>query len=350
MGVLDHEKDIPSLDGWRALAISIVFLSHAGLGKLIPGGLGVTIFFFLSGFLITTLLLREFKKNDFINLRAFYIRRFLRITPPMLIVVSLAYLFVFFGFSAGGATIKGFVSQVFYFANYYGLYFDTGNTTPVGTGVFWSLAVEEHFYIFFPAVFIYFLRDNRLKYFGSFLLILCVFVLMWRMTLAGLFSASENRLYYASDTRIDSIVYGCFLAVCGQKKLPDWVLNRGVGVFSIIAGVVLILVSVLVRDAWFRETFRYSIQGVALLPLFFYSVARPDWLVFKILNNKYVKKIGVYSYTIYLVHYLLMENISVIFSNGLISAIVSLVFSLLIAWLMDRFVDKMLLPVRARFR
>src|SRR5689334_10066848 len=78
---------IPSLDGIRAAAVGLVFLAHAGLNERVPGNFGVTVFFFLSGFLITTLLRMEFDKTGRISLKAFYPRRTLRILPPMYLVL-----------------------------------------------------------------------------------------------------------------------------------------------------------------------------------------------------------------------------------------------------------------------
>jgi len=75
---------IPSLDGLRAVSISIVLVSHAGYGNVVPGGLGVTIFFFLSGYLITTLLLDERKRSGRIDIGKFYIRRAFRLFPPLI--------------------------------------------------------------------------------------------------------------------------------------------------------------------------------------------------------------------------------------------------------------------------
>src|SRR5690242_16753148 len=79
--------DIPSLDGFRAAAVTLVFLSHAWTVKWLPGNFGVTVFFFLSGYLITTLLRREFEKSGRISFRAFYLRRALRILPPFYLVL-----------------------------------------------------------------------------------------------------------------------------------------------------------------------------------------------------------------------------------------------------------------------
>ena len=78
MSVLDIVGDIPSLNGIRALAVTIVLISHSGFGYIIPGGFGVTVFFFLSGYLITALLVKEFSRKNNIDIKKFYIRRLLR--------------------------------------------------------------------------------------------------------------------------------------------------------------------------------------------------------------------------------------------------------------------------------
>src|SRR5215813_9403267 len=83
---------IPSLDGIRACSVMVVFAAHAGLRGLIPGGFGVTVFFFLSGYLITTLLRMEHEQSGQIRLRNFYLRRVYRIIPPMYIVLTLTVL------------------------------------------------------------------------------------------------------------------------------------------------------------------------------------------------------------------------------------------------------------------
>src|SRR3954454_19397027 len=141
---------IQSLDGIRAVSVLIVVLGHSGLQALIPGGFGVTIFFFLSGFLISTLMLAEHEGTGTLDVPSFYARRVFRLMPPLLLSLAIAYGLTSAGLLEGGMTGKGLAAQVLYFANYYGLFFDPGSTVPDGTGILWSLAVEEHFYIVYP--------------------------------------------------------------------------------------------------------------------------------------------------------------------------------------------------------
>src|SRR5580704_13015777 len=92
---------IPSLDGLRAVAFFIVFSAHAGMAFVVPGGFGVTVFFFLSGFLITTLMRVEVERTARVNLKNFYLRRALRILPPFYLVL----------FLATGIAASGFISS-----------------------------------------------------------------------------------------------------------------------------------------------------------------------------------------------------------------------------------------------
>jgi len=205
---------IPSLDGIRAISVSIVVVGHSGLQALVPGGLGVTIFFFLSGYLISTLLLTEHARTGGINIANFYARRVFRLMPPLIVSLAVAYGLTYSGLLAGGITAKGLAAQLLYFANYYGLFFDPGNTIPDGTGILWSLAVEEHFYIVYPLLMALLLGSAlRPRTIGTLLGIACLVVLAWRIHLVHSPDFVSDRTYYASDTRIDSIIYGCILAV-----------------------------------------------------------------------------------------------------------------------------------------
>jgi len=143
--VATTSRHIPSLNGIRAGSFLIVFGSHALGGSLIPGGLGVTVFFFLSGYLITTLMRAEYEKNATVSLRHFWLRRALRILPPLYLVVLGSVLLALAVYPPGTVRSPAVASQLLFYANYY----DGAGDVP-GTRVIWSLAVEEHFYLLFP--------------------------------------------------------------------------------------------------------------------------------------------------------------------------------------------------------
>ena len=134
---------IPSLDGLRAVSFGIVFVAHAGLEHFVPGGFGVTVFFFLSGFLITTLMRTEFEKSGTLSLKAFYLRRVLRILPPFYFVLSVATALTGLAILGGTLDRQAVAAQFLHYANYW-IVAHGYSGQALGTGVYWSLAVEEH--------------------------------------------------------------------------------------------------------------------------------------------------------------------------------------------------------------
>jgi peptidoglycan/LPS O-acetylase OafA/YrhL len=356
-----HAQTIPSLDGIRAVSVLIVVLAHSGLEDLVPGGLGVTIFFFLSGYLITTLILTENERTEKINIPQFYARRMFRLMPPLFVSLAIAYGLTYAGLLAGGITITGLAAQLLYFANYYGLFFDPGNTVPDGTGILWSLAVEEHFYIFYPIIMTLLVGSRlRPRTIGTLLGIGCVVILAWRIYLVHFPDFVTYRTYYASDTRIDSIIYGCILAIVMNplRDVHHDTLRHdtmSLGQWAIVATAAgTLLLTLLYRDTAFRETVRYSLQGLALMPLFYFAIRFSDNQLFRHLNSRLAIMLGTYSYAIYLIHYVVIRSIATnapaIAAKFLIVFPTALLVSIAYAAAVDRFVDRYFRQLRRKFR
>jgi len=356
-GHANQSEAIPSLDGMRALSVLIVVLGHCGLQWLVPAGFGVTIFFFLSGFLISTLMLVEHERTGRINVPNFYARRVFRLMPPLVLSLAVAYGLTYFGLLGGGITGEGLLAQLLYFANYYGLFFDPGNTVPDGTGILWSLAVEEHFYIFYPLLMTVLLGCAlRPRAIAALLGFVCLAVLAWRIHLVHGAGFVSDRTYYASDTRIDSIAFGCILALAmplmgrprrtGSMSPAQWVL------LASAAGALLF--TLLYRGPVFRETLRYSIQGLALMPVFYLAVRFADAPVFRLLNRPWVKTLGTYSYAIYLIHYVVImaieKNLPAIAARPYLLFPAALLISVAFASALERFVEPYFRQLRRKFR
>ena len=337
---------IPSLDGIRAIAFLIVFISHAGFGKIIPGGLGVTIFFFLSGYLITTQLRREYERSHKIDFKNFYMRRILRIWPPFYLVLFLAIgVSYLVGHDPGFSfqQLQAFLTQFFHLSNYYNVEFGNQGMA-VGTEVYWSLAIEEHFYLLFPSLYVLLLRlgirskQQALIFWG-----ICLVVLLWRYLLIFGLGADYDRIFYASDTRLDSILFGCALAVAGNPAIDQdrQISERNLKYFLLPLGSALLLGSLLYRTDVFRDTLRYSIQGIALYPIFIAAIRFPNWGVFKALNWGWMRLMGVLSYSLYLVHYMVIKAIALVIPElGLLgSSILSLLISVALASAIYRWVE-----------
>ena len=334
---------IPSLDGIRAVSFFLVFFAHAGLGKvLVPGGFGVTIFFLLSGFLITTLLRLEYLRFKRISLKDFYLRRALRILPPLYVTLALSMLLVTLGKVSTGIPMAGTLSQALQYANYYQIYAESQATMP-GTGVFWSLAVEEHFYLLFPLTYIWMCRRLSNTRQALVLLMLCAVALAWRCLLFFHFHSSFDRIYLATDTRFDSILLGCVLAIAANPVLRDPLHERLIVQMRWLLPVslVVLLATFLYRGEGFRSTFRYTFQGLALMPLLIATIRFQGSFVVRILNLSWVRFLGVLSYSLYLCHSIILEAIirtaaSKPVFTGTAGVVCALIFATFVHYLVER--------------
>lgn len=338
---------IPGLDGLRAVSILIVFVAHAGLGHVVPGGFGVTVFFFLSGFLITSLLIREYDTYKYIAIPAFYLRRALRLLPPLLVTLGLAIFAVILGYAQGKLAPGAIISQVFFFFNYYVLSPESG-TSVSGLNVLWSLSVEEQFYLIFPFCFIA-LTSTRWQIPSIALAVAAI--LIWRIIRFNVFLHSSNAIYISTDTRMDSILFGCLLALISARH-PDTLRSLFKRQHVVLAlALVALLASFLIRDPIFRSTFRYTLQGLALMPIFYLAVNRPESPLFSWLNWRPMRRLGQYSYTFYLAHFVIIKML--IFNgmnpeNLIVFMLIAFALSAIYSDLVFRLVEKPLQPLRAR--
>jgi peptidoglycan/LPS O-acetylase OafA/YrhL len=213
---------IPGLDGIRALAIGLVLFSHsvtygsfthlASFG-LVAGPAGVAVFFVLSGFLITNILLREEERTGCISLRLFYLRRALRLFPALwlyLLVVSLIWLAGYLPHHPW----HSFVSSLLYVRNLVGRGHETDHL--------WSLSIEEQFYLLWPLVLVALPGRNRLRLFIG--LGALSMVTLWRVLAARTGLASAGAMYIRSDFRFDAPMFGCVLALVLRvaPKVVSW--------------------------------------------------------------------------------------------------------------------------------
>jgi peptidoglycan/LPS O-acetylase OafA/YrhL len=334
---------IPSLDGLRAFAVGVVFLAHVGLKTLVPGEFGVTVFFFLSGFLITTLLRIEHARTAAISLRDFYLRRVLRIFPPFyLVLVGATALAALGPLSDPHLRLEPgqIAAQALYLTNYNIIATNWWDGRAPGTWIYWSLAVEEHFYLFFPLLYLLLLRflpERRRQL--AVLLGLCALVLAWRTFLVYGLHAPKERTYIASDTRIDSILFGCALAVFGNPVLDRTRFSDAQWKFVWLPlGLAGLLISFLIRNPALQQSVRYSLQGLALVPIFVCAMRFRDWFAFRALNWRPVAFVGVLSYTLYLVHPTVIFGLDkdLTLPGGVLVGLVSLAIAVAMYYVVER--------------
>ena len=291
----------PSLDGLRGISILAVMGYHSGL---ISGGyLGVDVFFVLSGFLITTLLVEEQQRRGAISFRRFYMRRALRLLPALFATVAVCASgeLAFASPEASRHTWGAVAAVVFYAANWAMIagqpLFVLGHT--------WSLAIEEQFYLVWPPSLAVLTRVVGRR--GWILAIVAaggLLVPAYRFLLMSQ-RASQLHLYVGLDTRADSLLIGCTVGLLiGWKMLPTSPTARVVsGIGAVVAS--LALTYLFVEATWPRDYLFHATSTLASLATAFLIVklliapSRID----RLLGGSPIVGLGRISYGLYLWHY-----------------------------------------------
>jgi peptidoglycan/LPS O-acetylase OafA/YrhL len=287
---------IPSLDGLRAISILLVVFSHVGGNLGYPvytlGNLGVRIFFIISGFLITSILLSEVDRTSTLNLKKFYFRRTLRIFPAYYFFLLIVFIMSLWGIYQ--ISYSTFLLPLFYISNYLApLPWELGHT--------WSLSVEEQFYLFFPGILLILGKYKTKK-----LLIYIILIVPFLRFFHALYVLGEYLPFWVEfsfHTNMDALATGCLLALCRETLHK----NRFHQEFlrSMSGVVALSILCIVIVFYYFEYTVWYNLIGVTILN--FSIVLCIDWLILnhmtrlgKILNSGPFVKIGMLSYSIYL--------------------------------------------------
>jgi peptidoglycan/LPS O-acetylase OafA/YrhL len=295
-----ESQRLPQLDGLRGIAILMVFLYHAANTRLPLFWSGVDLFFVLSGYLITGILLRlkertiKEQESRVVAYRAFYARRGRRILPPyigFLIAVSCFY-------SIPWARVWYF--YLFFSAN---LAIVLHKVTWVSMVPLWSLAVEEQFYFVWPML-VFRARTATLK---KVALGVIVIVPLLRAT-CTMFGATHDVIYFLAPFRIDTMAWGSFIAIA-EYESPGWSrFHRPLAVrCGSMAAIVFFALSISPRfrfsanSLWFNA-FGYSLVAVILAGLLIVALTTHDGTLSKVLVSKPLRYIGLISYTFYLYH------------------------------------------------
>ena len=262
----------------------------------------------------------------------------------------LATLFCHFSRNAvGGDAVPtgSIMAALLYYTNYYDLSWGMNPDMVIPFGICWSLAIEEHFYLAWPWI----LRRNIQNSQRLFLLIvtLCASALIWRIAARHILLVSNDYTYMATDCRIDSILYGAMLRVLFETPWAPAVVRFLRTRMCRILALILLLAAFLVRDDNFRETFRYTIQGLALMPLFTAVLSDdPKTLIRRTLSSPPMVLIGRLSYSIYLLH-LLGRTPEEVYQIDL-DAIIGLFLTGAAAYIIFIFVERPIAGLRRRFR
>ena len=348
---------ITGLDGIRAIAVIMVLAYHLKLALFKSGFLGVTVFFVLSGYLITGILISEVEEEGTIDLKNFWLRRIRRLVPA---VMSMAVVIIFVSavvnriiFTKG---CKDFLASVLGFNNWWQIfnkvsYFEaTGVTSPFTHC--WSLAIETQFYLIYPLILlgIYKLVKSReegrakrgLLFAGVTLLLALISVIL----MIVLFDPQQDasRVYYGTDTRAFSLLFGALLAILWEYRMVPRRLSASVNmVLGSVSFVVLLVMTIAINGSsnfWYRGG---QFVGTILTVLVIYTVSgRKTWLS-RFLSNPVLKWIGDRSYSIYLWHYPIILLISKGIKASWWITLIEIVLSVVLAELSYRFIET---PIR----
>ena len=237
---------IPALDGLRTLAVIAVVLYHLNFTWAQGGLLGVTVFFVLSGYLITRLLLNEIAKTGRIDLKGFWIRRIRRLFPAVVtVVVVTTVLCTIFNHVMLTKMRPDILPSLLFFNNWWQIFQNVSYFNAVGDPSplthFWSLAIEEQFYLIWPVLLFGLVAAGAKKPTVRRISLGLALVSAAAMTLLYNPSADPSRLYYGTDTRAFSLLLGAWMAFIPDRDLPParmarrLRLNRLPGVSALLA-------------------------------------------------------------------------------------------------------------------
>lgn len=307
-------KHLNFLDGLRAISIFMVMGFHSMgpiSGAIGNGWLGVDVFFVISGFLITSLLLREKAQSGTVNLRNFYVRRFLRLMPAYWAFLIVALLV---NPHHRANMVPAFITSACYMSDY-DLAFNWGNILGSGIETTWSLSVEEKFYLLWPAIVLF--LGSRSGMAAVTAILACEIFKGWLCYT----HAPCLRLMAAFDTHVDEIMFGCLAAQLMSTAKVRALLRTGRGgnacAFALAAVMVWICYAS-PHPKYLTDPAQMTVFFSVVMPVFSAAAAllimlcaanEKLWLA-RVLSIRPLVWMGVLSYSLYLWHPLVMSNIS----------------------------------------
>jgi peptidoglycan/LPS O-acetylase OafA/YrhL len=296
---------IPGLDGIRALAVLAVIAYHLDLPGAGGGLLGVAVFFTLSGYLITGLLLGEWARTGRVSLRRFWLRRLRRLTPAVVAVLAVVLTVTAIAQPDLWRTRVGeAVSALLYVNNWWVIaegssYFDLFDG-PGPLDHLWSLSIEEQFYVVWPVLVALLLaaRRGRTGVVGIVAVIVAVisFALLWHLAVPGL---DNTRAYEGTDTRVGGILIGALAAVLVHRRVPGRLVAETAAIAGLAGTIAVLAVS---QDAGLG-VYRWGILAVSVsTALLSVGVAHSRGVVTAVLGSTPARWIGERSYGLYLWH------------------------------------------------
>jgi peptidoglycan/LPS O-acetylase OafA/YrhL len=326
----------PRIEGLRGVSILLVFFAHINPDKShIWGELGVAIFFIISGYVITGSLNRQVtgSTQEKISVRkyltSFYMRRATRLLPLAYLTIFLTYLVSLFEDSSDNRQyLLSVIFCVFYIGNFFGYTFGYTDLAPA-IGHFWTLAVEEQFYLFWP---IAFLAILRIKSINNSIKLLIIGILVIQVS-HPLISSIGKTPYTLLTTHLDLILFGCLLRIIAINKIRK---SKSLDHVFRVLGPMLILMVIVIPSQLFQQVtgfFYYNvIFGVASV-IFLFGVKS------RFFESKILRFFGDISYSLYCIHWPLFYFFRLQFGEGVISMVSVGLLSILLAIVSRRYFE-----------
>lgn len=311
-------KYLPSIDSLRAIAVIAVIIYHIDANYLPGGFLGVDLFFVLSGYLISSLIIKEYKSTGTVNLYNFYVRRARRLLPAVYFMITVVLIII--TLFNGVLLKKSYLDALFgyiYSSNWWYIfhkldYFDSfGSQSPFKH--LWSLAIEEQFYMFFPLIFLIFNRKSKsnnsnIKLNKNFIYVVLSLILVSLIAHILLFDINNiNRIYFGTDTRAFSLLVGVVGAILyPMDRLSERTTKKDNMIYSIVSLVsILVLIGIMINTSEYNTwLYRGGFLLVAIIGLIIIiSSGRQYTFMSKLLSFKPFVFIGKISYSLYLWHF-----------------------------------------------
>ena len=357
----NKSKYLPSIDSLRALAVLAVIIYHVDVNYLPGGFLGVDLFFVLSGYLISSLIIKEYRKTGSLNLYNFYIRRARRLLPAVyfMITVGLVVMVLFNEVLLRKSHLDAIFGYI-YSSNWWYIfhkldYFDSfGAQSPFKH--LWSLAIEEQFYMIFPLLFLLVNRkkkskDGTYKLNKNFLYVVLGLILVSLIAHILLFDINNiSRIYFGTDTRAFSLLVGVVGAILyPMERLHAKVTPQQNMLYSVVSLVsIATLITVMIYTSEYNTLlYRGGFLLVAILGLIvIISSGKQHTLMSRLLSFKPVVFIGKISYSLYLWHFpvlVLTTPVSEIGNPNIIFVILRVILTFVLATASYLFVET---PIR----
>lgn len=335
VAICNRVVQFESLDGLRAIACILVLIAHFSvsinfkssflevLKEIFPAQIGIIIFFCLSSFLITNMLIKEYKEDKKINIIKFFIRRSLRIWPLYLFILLVTLVILaptklqpYSQMSVSSHQWSWIQHNFWRYLIFIGNWWPD-STPPIGElGVMWTICLEEQFYLLIPFV-ASFIFKSKYKAIG---VGICIVIgNIWRIVFIENPTFVDQPLYYLTPTYLDSFTYGGLAAWMYQNNISVPIINNTFAVLLLLF-IVLYLCSAGGPEIWwgpynYSTVLSYGLVPLSVSILILHLVKKPESIIGYFLSGNILKILGVLSFGIYLWHSVTQRVINTMISH-----------------------------------